>query len=354
MKRTFMATDSSDLPSKSYSSIGRYSRTVTFKVLLKLDRLMLGKIPFPIHHLYRTYVYNLATVVDWKLSSIIQNLKKTSRKLNNSKKILFYPNLPSQFATIYQVCLFVGYKVSNNIEGYDAAIKWEDATFSPNDRQLLELSKQDNNLINIGCEDISKSYTDKIFYSVFGYGAEVDPRTYTGSCVVKSDLNYKHDGKIISCPISKVESDVVYQKLIDAGVEDNKLLEFRVPVIKQSIPLVYLYLKDSSVEKRFFGYESFISVQVNDASDVFSEDEIQNILLFCQKMGLDYCELDVLRDKADRKIYIVDANNTPSSRVLFEPLIRPLDQCLLSPVQRINILQKFAQAFEEMLPALKD
>lgn len=317
---------------------------------------MLGKIPFSLHHLYRTYIYNLATVVDWKLSCVIQNLKTTNRKLNNnSKKILFYPSLPSQVATIYQVCLFLGYSVSNNIEGnYDAAFKWEDATFSPNDRQLLHLSSQDNNVINVGCEDISKSYTDKIFQSVFGYGAEVDPVTYTGSCIVKSNLNAKHDGKIISCPISKVESNVVYQKIIDTGVEDNKLLEFRVVVIKQSIPLVYLYLKGSSTEKRFLGYKSFISVEVTDASKVFSEDEIQKILLFCQKMGLDYCELDVLRDKADRRIYIVDANNTPSSTVLFEPLIRPLAKCLLSPTQRSNTLQKLAQAFKEMSPSLKD
>lgn len=338
-----------------YASISRYLRTITFKVLLKLDVLMLGKIPFSIHHLYRIYIYNLATVVDWELYCIVQNLKTTHRKLNNSKKILFYPNLPIQVATIYQVCLFLGYSVTNNIqENYDAAIKWEDATFSPNDRQLLHLSSQDNNLINVGCEDISKLHTDKIFHSVFGYGAEIDPTTYTESCVVKSDLNYKHDGKIISCPISKVESDVVYQKLIDAEVEGNKLLEFRVAVIKQSIPVVYLCLQESSPEKRFLGYGSFISIQVTDASKVFSEDEIQKILLFCQKMGLDYCELDVLRDKEDRRIYIIDANNTPSSIGLFEPLMRPLDKCLISPTQRSNTLQKLAQAFKEMLPSLKD
>lgn len=333
-----------------------HSRTILFKFFLKLDILMFKKIPFSIHHLYRTYVYNLATVVDCRLLSIIENLKKTNQKLNRSrKKILFYPDLPSRFATIYQVCLFLGYNITNNIEeDYDAAIKWKDATFSPNDYKLLHLLSQDENLINVGCEDISKSHTDKIFHSVFGYSTEVNPVTYTGNCVVKSNLNYKHDGKIISCPISQVESDVVYQKLINAGVEDNKLLEFRVPVFKQLIPFVYLCLKESSMDKRFLGYESFVSVQVTDTKEVFSEDERQKLLLFCQKMGLDYCALDVLRDKVDRRIYIVDANNTPSSRSLFEPLIRPLNKCLLSPTQRSNTLEKLAQAFKQMSPRLKD
>lgn len=331
-------------------------RTIVFKILFKLDVLMFKRIPFTTHHLYRTYVYNLATVVDWKLPSIIQNLKITHKKLYKyRKKILFYPDFPSQFAAIYQVCLFLGYSVTNNIEeNYDAAIKWKDATFSLNDYKLLHLLSQDESLINGGCEDISKSYINKIFHSVFGYSAEVNPLTYTGNCVIKSDLNYKHDGKIISCPISRMESNVVYQKLIDAKLEDNKLLEFRVPVFKQLIPLVYLCLKESSNEKRFLGYQSFVSVQVTDTSEVFSEDEIQKLLLFCQKMGLDYCELDVLRDKVDRRIYIVDANNTPSSIGLFEPLIQPLDKCLISPTQRSNTLEKLAQAFKQMSPSLKD
>lgn len=331
-------------------------RTIAFKFFLKLDILMFKRIPFSVKHLYRTYVYNLATVVNWKLSFIIQNIKETNQKLNKyRKKILFYPDLPSQFATIYQVCLFLGYSVTNNIEeNYNAAIKWKDATFSPNDYQLLHLLSRDENLINVGSEDISKSYIAKIFQSVFDYSIEVNPVTHTGSCVVKSNLNYKHDGKIISCPISQVESDVVYQKLIDARVEDNKILEFRVPVFKQLIPLVYLCLKESLTEKRFLGYESFVSVQVTDTSEVFSEDEIYKLLLFCQRMGLDYCELDVLRDKVEGRIYIVDANNTPSSIGLFEPLIRPLDKCLLSPTQRSNTLEKLAQAFKQMSPSLKD
>ena len=37
----------------------------------------------------------------------------------------------------------------------------------------------------------------------------------------------------------------------------------------------------------------------------------EKILLFCRRMGLDYGELDMLRDREDGRLYIVDVNNTP-------------------------------------------
>ena len=42
------------------------------------------------------------------------------------------------------------------------------------------------------------------------------------------------------------------------------------------------------------------------------KDELNKIHRFCAKIGMDYGEVDVLRDRDDGRIYIVDANNTPS------------------------------------------
>ena len=36
------------------------------------------------------------------------------------------------------------------------------------------------------------------------------------------------------------------------------------------------------------------------------------ILAVCREMGLDYGELDVLRDREDGRLYILDVNDTPS------------------------------------------
>ena len=40
-------------------------------------------------------------------------------------------------------------------------------------------------------------------------------------------------------------------------------------------------------------------------------DEQAQVIEFAKKMNLDYGEFDVLRDLDDKKIYIVDVNNTP-------------------------------------------
>lgn len=52
-------------------------------------------------------------------------------------------------------------------------------------------------------------------------------------------------------------------------------------------------------------------VKILSAEKAFWTYEITAILNFCKEIGLDYGELDILRDKDDKKIYIVDVNNTP-------------------------------------------
>ena len=302
-------------------------------------------------YFYRVYKYNLSTLGELTPSSFMANLVTTIQKLTiNRKRILFYPDLPGPVFTISQICLFLGYEITNNPEeSFHTAIKWKNATFSQNNQIFSCLLAQNINIANISCEDISKYHINEIFKDAFGYSSFVDPLTYTGKCVVKSNLNYKHDGKIISCPISTIESGVVYQKLIDNEVEDGKVIEFRVPIFKNLIPYVFVYLKEGSNEKRFYGYPSLVSVRLADVHEFFSEEEFGKILCFCQNMGLDYGELDLLRDKTDQRLYIVDANNTPASRLIFEPLKMSSDQCLLSPEVRLSALQKLSQAFQETL-----
>ena len=321
--------------------------------LSQIKQLLRRYTPLALINLYETYKYNLSTVLEQHPLSLIQNVLTTTRKLSNNRKtILFYPDFPYMQATIYQVCLLLGYEVTNNpVKNFDVAIKWKRyATFAPNDNILSHLSAQNISVVNINCEDVSKLNVDKIFHLVFGYSTAVDPLTYTGKCVVKSNLNAQHDGKIISCPISKIEPDVFYQKLIDNEVEDGQVLDMRVPVFKNVIPFVYLYLKKNlTEEQRFFGYPSLISVRLAEAHEVFEEDEVRKIIWFCQKIGLDYGELDVLRDNNDKQLYIIDANNTPSSRLLFEPLRIPRKKCILPPIDRLIALNKLTQAFQEKL-----
>jgi hypothetical protein len=289
--------------------------------------------------------------VEYTPLSILENIASTTKKLiDNRKKILFYPDSIqlSPNAIIYQLCLFLGYDITNSPkEQVDICIKWKDSTFSSKDQILPDLSNQGIRIINIDCEDISKSRVHEVFYAVFGYNLDVDPLTYSGLCVVKSNLNSQHYAEIILCPSSEINPNTAYCKLINNEVEDGVVLHYRVPVFKHLIPFVYV--KRMPLERRFGGFSDLISVQIVPAEEVFSEDEIHKILRFCKKMNLDYGELDVLRDKTDGHLYIVDANNTPCSKLLTDLRRFPPDRRVLSPTDRLAALEKLAQAFQEGL-----
>ncbi|MDJ0728265.1 MAG: hypothetical protein QNJ38_24495 [Prochloraceae cyanobacterium] len=308
-------------------------------------------------NVYRSYKYNLSFVEQKQPISIIKNLLETTKKISRTarKTILFYPNYPYRKATIYQLCLALGYDVINNPKNqFDVGIYWKRySTYFPQDPILSQLLNEKKTVLNYHCQDVSKTYIDRAFLEVFGYSTIIDPLTYQGQCVAKSDLNAQHDGKIIDCPLESKQSGIIYQKLIDNEVKKGQVVDFRVPIFKQTIPVVYKYLKKNlNAEQRFFGYPSLISVDIIKPREIFTSEEISNILQFCQKIGLDCGELDILRDKQDRRIYIIDANNTPSSRLLFEPLQMASEECILSYQQRQTIIEKLVLALQKEIFAL--
>jgi hypothetical protein len=185
-------------------------------------------------------------------------------------------------------------------------INWEDATFRKSDEILNELAAH-HRVLNIKCKDISKTFVDLTFERVFEYGLNIDPRKFQGECVKKSNLNAKHDGVIINCPVGEMEDGFIYQKILNNQFDDKLVFDIRVPVVKDNIPIVYLKFK--KIEERFTNnvYKSTLE----ETSKYLSVDEIKKIILFCTEIGLDYGELDVIRNKDDNKIYIVDVNNTP-------------------------------------------
>ena len=75
--------------------------------------------------------------------------------------------------------------------------------------------------------------------------------------------------------------------------------------------------------------------------DLFKQEDL------FQKLGLDDGELDILRDNIDKRLYIVDANNTPSSRLLFEPLHLSSKKCILAADDRQFALRKMALSFQK-------
>ena len=186
--------------------------------------------------------------------------------------------------------------------------KWFDSTYKYKEDMTTAMINSNqcfDLIVNEEANDISKNKVMDCFETVFGYSLRIDPLTYfrhNDKCVIKNNLNAKHDGFIFTHTTenemelsayfkNSAAKGMVFQKLIDNRINrtDNAdTLHYRVPPQNKKTTVIKI------------------------ACDVFTNDEIDNIYAFCNAMHLDYCELDVLRDITNRRIYIVDANDTPT------------------------------------------
>jgi hypothetical protein len=158
--------------------------------------------------------------------------------------------------------------------------------------------------LNGGSRDTSKRTVARVFGEVFGYPLALDPVVHVGPCLAKSNGGSRQDGRVLDCPVAEVDPALAYQVLVDNRAEDGALREFRVPVIGGEIPFVYV--KRRSLGARFSNTN--LAVSVVAPGEVFSEPERARLLAFCRAMRLDLVELDVLRDRGDGRVYVVDAN----------------------------------------------
>ena len=239
----------------------------------------------------------------WALSGWAESI------LGLRMRVLFFPERPPSGFVEATLCALLGYGITTDPDSrFDVAFKRKDATFC--DPALVERIPVDTGrILNGRSLDISKAHVGRAFRDVFGYALDVDPTTYEGSVVEKSNRNAKHDGRVRIAPLppESVRADCVYEKLIDNTSERPGLVqEYRVPVHGDEIPLAYR--KYRAIEDRF-GLVN-VSAELVDPGGVFAPEERAKILRLARRMGIDYGEFDVLRD-SDGRIYVVDANNTP-------------------------------------------
>ena len=159
-------------------------------------------------------------------------------------------------------------------------------------------------VINGDCRDITKSRVAEVFEHVFGYPLSVDPTTYPGPMVCKSEENGDHSGHIVQGPCA-VRPGWVYQRVVDNSA-NGFVTDLRCPTVFGKLAVVCL--KRREVERRFDNYNS--ECDLAEPEDVFSADELLKIERFCAAMHLDWGGLDILRDARDGHLYIVDVNKT--------------------------------------------
>jgi hypothetical protein len=221
--------------------------------------------------------------------------------------IFVFPEKPSYRSILWKISKLLGLRVtSRREEPHRVAILWQDSTYvdEPSRRLASALPER---VINGGLHDISKRTLGAHFAKVFGYDLTVDPTTFHGRCVMKSDLNATHDGRVIDCPVPKLEQGVVYQRLIDNRCEPDMVVDLRVPVLNQQIPFVYM--KYRPVSSRFSNTNS--RVELRESHELFSTAELEQIRALARAMSVDVGEFDVLRDADSQRLYVVDINKTP-------------------------------------------
>jgi hypothetical protein len=227
--------------------------------------------------------------------------------------VLCYPQVPRSIYVLYKLAHFAGCRITDNPKArHDLVVRFEDTTYASIDDVLSRLAER-TDVLNARCTDISKKRVDAISTPILGRSLMIDPLTYSGECFMKSNNNSAQDGKVIVCPIAKAIPGYVYQRVVNNQM-GSLVQDIRVPIIGTKIPFVYLIYK--SIKNRFFGEP--VHVETAETLDVLSPEEMKNLIRFCSEFGLDYGELDVLRDGDNGFLYVLDANNTPAgpSRVL--------------------------------------
>ena len=235
-------------------------------------------------------------------------VKASKQKHGQPQFIVAHPDWPSKRASIMAYADALNWVVTNRpvtpalFEGATVLkLAFDDRT---------EKRQAQPGFWNCHCLDISKSTLDRHHHDVFGYGVNVDPTTYVGPMLEKSEGNAVHDGCEIEGPIdpNQVKEDKVYQRIIDNRTEGGLFEDLRVVVINGQVPVVYR--KRKSGEVRYTNETAEVDL-AKSPKTVFSEAEMDQIVSLSAKMCAEFAELDVLRDRQDGRIYCVDLNPTP-------------------------------------------
>ena len=230
---------------------------------------------------------------------------RTWRRVTGHKRptIAFYPDKPRPWYFIWPVMHVSGAKLIDDVSTADIVFQFDDSTETDN---AVPPVKDGARLVNFGCQDVSKTTVAEVFARASGYTLKVDPTTYQGRMVEKSELNAAHDGRVLEGPLDAPIEGKAYQLLIDNEIEGGLVEDLRCCLVGGSPTVVFR--KRRPLERRFLNEN--VEVLLDEPTNCYTADEIAVIERFAASIGLDWGGVDVLRDRSSGRIYIVDANKT--------------------------------------------
>ncbi len=259
---------------------------------------------------YRDISYTIRFRMQYLGESRISSFLSAAKAfLLPTKIIVYYPVRPSYAYAEFKMCALLGITISDRLVSNAQVVHRRE--FSTKCETPDELRNINAGIkINFSNIDISKQHVESVFEAVFGYPLAIDPLSHTGQFVRKSDENFTHDGLVMDGPLreDQIEDGYVYEKLVDNSVNADEVMDIRIPVIGQEIAMLQTKIRPKN--DRFSNNNTIVKTVPPDT--VLSESEIEKMLEFARAMALEFLELDVLRDKNDHRLYIVDCNSTPA------------------------------------------
>jgi len=213
-------------------------------------------------------------------------------------RVCFMPDRPRPWYVLWSAATLAGIRFVRDPNGADAIFYFEDVTVGCAPRV------PGRQVLNAGVTDISKTTVARAFGGVAGYDLLIDPATYHGRAVEKSEANGTHDGRIVDCP-TPPRLGRCYQRFIDSS-DGTTAFDYRTTIINRKPRFVLV--KTKPMGDRFSIHNE--TVQLFPPEQVFSPAELDLIERYAREMQLDWGALDILRDRQSRQIYVVDVNKT--------------------------------------------
>jgi hypothetical protein len=236
------------------------------------------------------------------------------------------PKATMHFFALFKICAELGWSIKDGRATEGLRMFW------PN-KETPEAQPYPD-LINGRCININKTLVVKHFESIFGYGYAIDPRNPSGLYVRKSDENAKHDGLILEGP-QEPEQGFVYQRFINIAIDENTGEDIRLIFMRGLLP--FCYRKRRPLQIWFQQRSTFAKIEAT--SSLISDAETSLVSALCNAMGLEYGEIDCLRDRDDGRLYVMDVNRTPVG----PPRALPFDE-------KVIAVKKMAAAFAKAFP----
>ena len=224
-------------------------------------------------------------------------------------KILLYPHKKLKNRLGWGLSLIEGIEMGTR-KDFDVAFHWNYNDIKTPLNELDFLLNSTKPVYNISLRSVAKKWVDEHMTEALGYSSLVDaPPGRDMVCVVKRNKQSRgqaHTSHILwdNNYLDKTQPDYrISQRFIDT--ERNGMCEeYRVFIFCDNF---FTVRKRKPVSKRFKSNASEYALIENE--NIFSQEEIKGIFRFTNSIGLDFGEIDVLRDKNDGRIYIVDVND---------------------------------------------